>query len=135
MQARFIAALFGPAALGLLGCDTGFGQPCELPKTPQIRQACEEGSDGADAGEGVITESKPSCALKNYAGCETWVCLVYRGSSPFCSEACQTDDDCEGSAICRPILGDSDLDPTACQASGDGFSPECYCVRKGDLND
>lgn len=134
MQARVFAALMVPAALGLWGCDTGFGQPCDLPKTPQIRQACEENTTGADAGDGIVTESKPSCALKNYAGCETRVCLVYRGSSPFCSQACKTDDDCEG-AVCRPILGDSDIDPTACQATGDGFAPECYCVRRGDLND
>ncbi|MCA9525700.1 MAG: hypothetical protein KC549_05305 [Myxococcales bacterium] len=120
---------------GTTGCDTGFGQPCDLPKTPQIRQACQETNDQADAGDGIQTASKPSCALKNYAGCETRICLVYRGSSPFCSERCSGDSDCEGNAVCRPLLGDLDLDQTACQATGDGFVPECYCVRQGDLND
>lgn len=112
------------------GCDTGFGQPCDLPKTEEIRAACNPAEvDNED--DDIQRESKASCALKNYAGCETRVCLVYRGSSPFCSETCKADSDCEGSAVCRPLLGDAD-----CSADDQsGFAPECYCVRKGDLND
>lgn len=135
---RIIAQLAGFSGLLLFGgaaCDTGFGQPCELPRTPQIRAACEE-SAAADAGAGeneVVTESKPSCALKNFAGCETRICLVYRGSDPFCSTECTTDSDCEGGAVCRPILGDSDsAEGNPCTPDGSGFTPECYCVRGGD---
>lgn len=117
-------ACFAAAAL-LAGCDTGFGQPCTLPKTDEFRQACNPAEvDPAAEDEDVQSESRASCAVKNFAGCETRVCLVYRGSSPFCSEPCLADDDCEGSAVCRPLLGDVEC------AEG----VECYCVRKGDID-
>jgi hypothetical protein len=129
------AVLAGLVLVGSGGCDTGFGQPCDLPQTPQIRAACEEApaEDGEQNDNDIVTESKPSCALKNFAGCETRICLVYRGSSPFCSTECRNDGDCEGGAVCRPILGDADAaggDP--CAPDGSGFTPECYCVRGGD---
>lgn len=134
---RIFASAVGLGALliGGAACDTGFGQPCDLPKTPQIRAACQESVVAADAGTGndIVSSSKPSCALKNFAGCETRICLVYRGSDPFCSTECAGDSDCEGGAVCRPILGDADGaggDP--CQPDGSGFTPECYCVRGGD---
>ncbi len=111
------------------GCDTSFGQPCTLPKTEEFRRACNPApvDDDADAGlNEVQTESKASCAVKNYAGCETRVCLVYRGSSPFCSEPCTTNSDCE-SNLCRPLLGDPTLaGEDICQ------NTECYCIREGD---
>jgi len=121
---------------GLLstGCDSSFGQPCTLPKTEQFRRACspvpveEEETDEND----IETESQASCAVKNFAGCATRVCLVYRGSDSYCSEPCESDDDCPGSAVCRPLLGDTDLDQTPC-VSEDGFPTECYCVRSGDV--
>ncbi len=132
---RLVLGLSAVVVLGA-GCDTGFGQPCDIPKVEAFRRACSPApSDGADGGTSDIDrESKASCAIKNYAGCETRVCLVYRGSSPFCSEPCQADGDCEGSAVCRPLLGDTDLDSAACTPT-EGFTPECYCVRKGDLAD
>jgi len=121
-------------AASALGCDTGFGQPCSLPKTEEFRRACNPvaaDENQEDAGPNDPSqESRASCAVKDYAGCETRVCLVYRGSSSFCSEACTTSADCEGSAKCRTLLGDDDPDevPDACE----GFR-ECYCVRKRDL--
>ena len=125
-----IVILGGLAALLASGCDTGFGQPCTLPKTEEFRRACNPPvDDGADAGmNDVQSESKATCAVKNFAGCETRVCLVYRGSSPFCSESCVADGDCE-SNLCRPLLGDPSLtDPDICKRS------ECYCIRKGDAD-
>lgn len=136
LTSSWVVAGFG--FFGGTGCDTGFGQPCELPSSPEIRTACEEGEPSVDAGMGnneVVTESKPSCALKEYAGCETRICLVYRGSSPFCSVKCDNDADCEGGAVCRPLLGDADEaggDP--CAPDDSGFNPECYCVRGGDAD-
>lgn len=142
MRMRWIftssSVVAGLGLLGGMGCDTGFGQPCELPSTPEIRTACEEGEPTADAGMGnneVVTESKPSCALKDFAGCETRICLVYRGSSAFCSTKCDTDADCEDGVVCRPLLGDADQaggDP--CAPDGSGFNPECYCIRGGDAD-
>ncbi len=124
-----IAVLGCLAALLVTGCDTGFGQPCTLPKTEEFRRACNPApkDPNMDAGiNEVQSESKASCAVKNFAGCETRVCLVYRGSSPFCSESCVDDGDCE-SNLCRPLLGDPNLsDPDICQRT------ECYCIRKGD---
>ena len=111
-------------------CDTGFGQPCTLPKTEEFRLACSQAGvdpNAPDAGiNDVQSESKASCAVRDYAGCETRVCLVYRGSSPFCSEPCLEDGDCE-SKLCRPLLGDPAL-----QGADICKNTECYCVRKGD---
>ncbi len=110
----------------------GVGTSCTLPKTEEFRRACNPAprDPNRDAGlNEVQRESKASCAVKNFAGCETRVCLVYRGSSPFCSETCATDDDC-ASQLCRPLLGDPNLsDPNICERT------ECYCVRRGDLDE
>lgn len=135
VQTLRVGGCLALGAWGLFGagCDTGFGQPCTLPKTEQFRRACSQ-APGDDAGTSEIERSsKPSCAVSNFAGCETSVCLVYQGSKPFCSETCAEDGDCEGSARCRPLLGDSDLDGAACAPLPNGAPAECYCVRSGDL--
>ena len=120
-------------SFGASSCDTGFGQPCKLPETADFRRACMTvEAEEADDENAVIMESQASCAVKNFAGCETRICLVYRGSNPFCSERCSQDADCEGSAECRPLIGETDLDASACEPQG-SFIPECYCVRKGDV--
>ena len=101
--------LLSAIAAGTIGCDTGFGKPCKLPKSAAFQAACEQttAAPGADAGaEGEIAQqSAASCAVKDYAGCETRVCLVYQGSDSFCSETCEADDECEGSARCRSLTG------------------------------
>lgn len=123
--------IVGLCALAAGGCETSFGQPCTIPTSHEFRQACEAASKPPgkeDAGVNDIRESSAaSCAIKNYAGCATRICLVYRDSSPFCSEQCTTDSDCPGSALCRPVLGD---DPTLCSNADDPFSSECYCVKE-----
>lgn len=129
----YVAAAL-PAVLWLSACETGFGQPCDLPQTEEFRSACsatapaEDETSGDESGE-IQKESKASCAVKQFAGCSTRVCLVYRGSSAFCSEQCTGDGDCEGDAVCRPIIGDDPPTPELCRGV------ECYCVRQGDLND
>jgi len=125
----FLALLLFPS----LGCDTGFGESCVLPKTETFRSACAPvETTGEEEEGGVEMESKASCAVKNYAGCETRICLVYQGSSPFCSTRCTADADCESNK-CRPIIGDQELEPDICQANASGFTPECYCVRAVDV--
>lgn len=122
-------------AVALVGCDTGFGEPCTLPKTEQFRRACSQApqADGGVGSSEIETSSKPSCAVRNFAGCSTNICMVYQGSSAFCSETCASDGDCEGSAKCRPLIGDADLDSNACAPLPNGAPAECYCVREGDL--
>lgn len=137
MRSMTIPSVLLLTALGLLasGCENSFGQPCTLPKTEQFRRACSPvpAEDGQEAGENEVQmESQASCAVKNFAGCQTRICLVYQGSDSYCSEACATDADCPGSALCRPLLGDADLDDDPC-VSDDGFPTECYCVREGDI--
>ena len=126
----------GTLALGGLvgnlgGCSNDFGQPCDLPQTEEFRRACQSAppEEGEVNENQVVRETKASCAVKNFAGCATRVCLVYRGSDSFCSEPCVKSSDCEGSADCRPILGDTSLGSLEdiCQRT------ECYCVRAGDL--
>lgn len=114
------------------GCaDTGFGQPCRLPETPSIRQACEpSGNDNED--DPIQRESKASCAIRNFAGCETRTCLVYRDSNPFCSEPCTSDGDCE-SDLCAPLVGDRPATEADLQAECER-TLNCFCIRKGDLD-
>jgi hypothetical protein len=126
-----LALAAAPMLLALGGCETGFGEPCELPQTEEFRSACkppEVGEEQDDNG-GVVSQVKSSCAIKKFAGCATRICLVYRDSSPFCSEQCVGDSDCEGDAVCRPLIGDDPPSAELCRGV------ECYCVRQGDLND
>ncbi len=125
--------LLGVSLVGTLGCDTGFGQPCAIPKTEAFRQACEESAnpDMEEDKNEIMMSSTASCAINNYAGCSTRVCLVYKGSAPICSVPCTADNDCEGSALCRPLLGDPQNETELAEACA---SQPCYCVRKGDAN-
>ena len=111
---------------GVAGCSTGFGEPCEVPRAESFQNACFSPDIQDDETESdVEQQTVSSCAIKNYAGCSTRVCLVYRGSDAFCSEPCKTDGDCEGSAICAPMYGEP--------SGSNECNGECYCVRQGDL--
>lgn len=129
-MARAGLLLFLASATWVLttACDTGFGQSCTLPKSDEFREACSQSSRaGADAGSEEITQSSAaSCAVDNFAGCETRVCLVYRDHSPFCSLQCGNDDDCPDSAICMPLVGSS---PSDC-GNPDKPLARCYCVKE-----
>ena len=128
-----LASTLGFMVLLSVGCDSGFGQPCVIPKTEVFRKACStvDNEEIADENE-IMMESRASCAVRNFAGCATRICLVYKGSDAFCTETCASDNDCPGSATCLPIIGDSDQASEPC-APTEGYTPECYCVRKGDL--
>ena len=123
-------------ALLLSACDTGFGQPCSIPETATFRQACVEGVESTeDMDENSIQmSSTASCAIRNFAGCSTRICMVYKGSDPICSMECRKDADCDGSALCRPLIGDTTtyIDDETCNPERGGSS-ECFCVRKGDV--
>ncbi|MBV72305.1 MAG: hypothetical protein CMH52_13355 [Myxococcales bacterium] len=133
---RWIVFFFTVGIFGIVGCDSGFGEPCAIPKTEAFRQACEDSAGGQDESEdetSIMMSSTASCAIRNYAGCSTRVCLVYKGSDPICSTTCNADGDCEGSARCRPLIGDEYVDGVTCNPEMGGTN-ECYCVRKGDVN-
>ena len=120
--------------MGPIGCDSGFGQPCVIPKTEAFRRACTTVANGEEEGENEIQmDSKATCAVRNFAGCATRICLVYKGSDAFCTESCASDTDCPGSAVCLPVIGDTDQSSEPC-APSETFTPECYCVRKGALD-
>ena len=127
--ATLATALFG-LVLSVAGCDTGFGQPCNIPENISL---CEGTKTDVEDG-GVTTETRASCAINQYARCETKICLTYKGSDAFCSLACIDDDDCPGKALCKPIIGGDDnsgINP--CVPSDAGFTPECYCVKTSAL--
>lgn len=146
--------------LSHIACDTGFGQPCELPRSEALQQACTPPptSDEEDRNNSTEQQFKATCAIDNYPTCETLSCLVYRGSSPYCSMRCSTDQDCDGQGACCPLFGEcgssvtptqapqnmmSDAEapimsaapvaPAPAAACGDGLSP-CYCIRRVDLD-
>jgi len=132
------------SAVLLSGCDTGFGQRCTLPKGDAIQQACsapqvEEGNEGS-----TTQSASATCALDNFPGCDTFLCLKYRGANPYCSLRCQTSAEC-GGGVCCPLVGDCrantggagmSTDPMMSMASVDPCTngADCYCIRKSDLN-
>ena len=110
------------------GYSTGFGEPCDVPRAESFQNACfsNVGTESDEMSDSDLEQSAvASCAIQNYAGCSTRICLIYRGSDSFCSERCVSDGDCEGSARCAPMIGERISDGTC--------SGECYCVRPGDL--
>ena len=125
-----LATLCGGLVVSLAGCDTGFGQPCDIPSNISL---CEGTKTDVEDG-GVTTETSASCAINQYARCETQVCLTYKGSDAFCSMACLTDSDCPGSAVCKPIIGDDgNSEHNPCEGTDGGYAPECYCVKASAL--
>lgn len=123
-----LLALIAP----LMACEEDFGAPCEIPAP--LKATCNTTDSSGEGEEGNLEqESRSSCAIDNYAGCSTRVCLQYRDSSAYCSQSCRTDGDCPGSAACRPIIGGGDFCPEE-PFDEAGFPNKCYCIRKGDLN-
>ena len=128
-------------------CDTGFGEPCTLPEGDAVQQACssppvENGDDS-----GTSQSASATCALDNFPGCSTFLCLKYRGSSPYCSLRCESDAQCDGGKCC-PLVGDCggnasapsnpapmmSVDPAMPAAANNTCANEdCYCIRTGDL--
>ena len=129
---RFVILLAIGALGAALGCDSGFGQPCAIPQTESFRRACNVQATGEEeAAENEIQmESYATCAVRNFAGCATRICLVYKGSDAFCTEQCSSDTDCPGDAVCLPLIGDVDQMSSPCTPT-EAFTPECYCVRSG----
>lgn len=128
------------------GCDTGFGQKCTLPEGDAIQQACSA-PQVEDGNEGSTTQTaSATCALDNFPGCDTFLCLKYRGANPYCSLRCQTSAEC-GGGVCCPLVGDcranvggsnmsTSSDPMMSIPSADPCAngADCYCIRKSDLN-
>ena len=125
------------------GCDTGFGSPSELPRSDVVSNACSATMNQSAESEGTAQEFKASCAIDDFPTCETQSCLVYRGSSPFCSNRCSSGSDCEGDSTCCPLFGECDSAASASVPVGgmsgsggnDCSDPNalCYCVRAADL--
>ncbi len=113
-------------------CNTGFGEPCKLPQTDNVKQACQPPANMSmteeDDENQATQELKTSCAIENYPVCETQICMIYRNSSPFCTMRCQADGDCEG-GLCCPLFGECNETTTASCADG---TNTCYCIRKAD---
>ena len=145
------ATLFVGVSVGMTGCDTGFGEPCTLPEVDAIQEACSAPSVANSDENGTSQSASATCALDNFPGCQTFLCLKYRGAQPYCSLKCQTSNECSG-GVCCPLLGDcrgnsggnnngaNDMisDP-AQQMSVEPSDPcadgsaECYCIRQVDL--
>ena len=127
------------------GCDTGFGSPCELPRSDVVDNACSATMNQPNETEGTAQEFKASCAIDDFPTCQTQSCLVYRGSSPFCSNRCSSNGDCEGDSSCCPLFGECGGTanvsvPMGGMSGNNGGTVDCsnpnelcYCVRAADL--
>lgn len=134
--------LFVWVTLSGLGCDTGFGEPCTLPKGDVIQQACSAPAVAEGDESGTTQASSATCALDNFPGCDTFLCLKYRGANPYCSQRCQDDTACSGGHCC-PLSGDCkaissnpamnmSIDPATTNPCANGT--ECYCILSADYN-
>ncbi len=94
LRTTLVAAL---AALALLACGDDFGEPCDMPNTPEFNALRNSAPDeGVDA----------TCVFRNNAQCSTRICARFQGSADFCSADCDVDDDCPGDAVCFAPPGD-----------------------------
>ena len=132
--------------LGSSGCDTGFGEPCTFPEVDSIQEACSAPAVENNDENGTSQSASATCALDNFPGCQTFLCLKYRGAQPYCSLKCENSSQCSG-GVCCPRLGDcranssgggESSDPSQ-QMSVESSDPcadgqeECYCIRQIDL--
>ena len=130
------------------GCDTGFGQSCKLPEGDIIQEVCSAPQVQEGDNTSTMQSANATCALDNFPGCDTFLCLKYRGGNPYCSMRCTTSADC-GDGVCCPLVGDCrgntggaaqmSVDPSMApqaamsqDACANG-TDDCYCIRKGDL--
>ena len=125
-------------------CDTGFGEPCTLPKGDAVQQSCSSPPVEQGDENGTTQSASATCALDNFPGCSTFLCLKYRGASPYCSMRCESSAECDG-GVCCPLLGDCQgnqggenmsVDPNTMMSmpnNGQCVGEDCYCIRSGDL--
>ncbi|MFH1531500.1 MAG: hypothetical protein ABIK09_12300 [Pseudomonadota bacterium] len=73
--------------------------------------------DGGDTQKGI------NCVITTHPQCDDGICVRYQGSSPFCSMACLTSDDCPDDGICEEFA-------KGCDESGENCNH--YCI-KGNL--
>ena len=136
-----ISLLLGSAFLS--ACDTGFGEPCTLPEGDAIEQACSSPTVEQGEENGTTQSASATCALDNFPGCSTFLCLKYRGANPYCSLKCAADSECDGGKCC-PLVGDCQntasnanmsVDPNTMMSAvgNDCVNGDCYCIRQGDL--
>ena len=140
-----VLTLFLLSFLAFSACDTGFGEPCSLPAGDAIQEACSspEVEEGTESGTSQFASA--TCALDNFPGCSTFLCLKYRGSNPYCSLRCQSSAEC-GGGVCCPLVGDCranqasvannmSVEPSAMMSAPNDqcVNGDCYCIRSGDL--
>ena len=88
---------------------------CEFP--PLQQEACVS-SAGVALPISCVTEH-PEC-LDNY-------CVSYEGSQPFCSMACDTDEDCPAGGVCKAFS-------VGCTGEEEGNECESFCVKPSALS-
>lgn len=88
--------------------------------TDDLYGACEIRPESGDVLEDCLGEGgsqQLSCVVREQGQCQTGACGRYRGSAPFCTTTCTSDDDCP-SGECREFVYQSG---------------ERYCVALEDL--
>ena len=80
-------------------CSDDFGTPCNFHSSSEIEEYC--GSTTTEAGN----PSTSTCVDPINADCESRVCVIYQGSSAFCSKHCAEDGNCPGGSRCEHPLG------------------------------
>lgn len=84
-------------ALGSFGCSDDLYGVCEIrPESGDVLENCLRESEGED-GETV------SCVVRDQGQCSTGACGRYRGSQPFCTTTCSSNDDCPAGE-CREFV-------------------------------
>jgi hypothetical protein len=112
--------------LGACG-DAGFGAACEMPK-PVLEKACSNQS--ADNN----TDQKASCVQEPSYDCDSRICIVYQGSSPYCAADCSAESlgqNCQGGdGLCATFKFAGGFD-----AESNKFLDSYVCVKKSQFNE
>jgi len=74
----------------------------------------QEGDEGDETTQGI------NCVITQHPQCDDGICVRYQGSTPFCSMACVTTDDCPGDGVCEEFA-------KGCDENGENCNH--YCVK------
>jgi len=98
-------------------------ETCAFPKDKADYCIVQSG----DTDEEKAAKQAANCYTDQHPQCPSGYCVNYHGSSPFCSDQCEDDSDCEEGGKCREFALDCVTDD-----EGNTVCPR-LCVKKSAL--
>ena len=116
LTTTFLLASFIVSSLALGGCDDEDYSACAYAVDYNPECDTPVGNEEDDTQQGI------NCVITGHPHCYDGICIRYQGSSPFCSMACLTHDDCPDNGVCEEFAKGCD---------GNGENCNHYCVKGG----